>query len=139
MLKITKPSPNRMDIHVAGAIGTEQMREGLDSLISQAEDMRNGKLFYKIVDFEMPSMGALAVELQLMPQLFQLISKFKKCAVVSDAGWIRTAAEIEGALIPSLEIKSFPVGVEDRADDWLTKSAAIEDDEDEDEEENFPV
>jgi hypothetical protein len=59
--------------------------------------------------------------------------------VVSDAGWIRTAAEIEGALIPSLEIKSFPVGAEDRAEDWLTKPSAIDDDEDEDEEENFPV
>ena len=45
--------------------------------------------------------------------LFKLVGRFPKCAVLCDAGWIRIVAELEGKIIPGLEIKSFRA--EDRA------------------------
>lgn len=136
MLNISKPSDNRLDIELSGALGTDEMRAALDDLIGKSEDIMHGKMHYTILDFEMPTMGAMAVELQQMPKLFSLIGKFHKCAVLSDAAWIRTAAEIEGAVFPSLEIKGFPLSEKQAAQDWLDDRSEGADDEDE---ENFPV
>ena len=90
-------------------------------------------MLYTISDFEMPSIGAIAVEFQQTPKLFSLIGRFEKCAMLSDASWIRTAAEIEGAVIPSLQIKSFTLSAKKDAEDWLQGRAGNPD------EENFPV
>ena len=136
MLNVSKPSANRLDIELSGALDTEAMRLALDDLIHQSEGITNGRILYKIVDFEMPTLGAMAVEFQKMPELFSLIGKFDKCAVLSDTAWIRTAAEIEGAVIPSLKIKSFPLSARKAAEDWLDDSFG---DDGEEEEENFPV
>ena len=135
MLKITKPSSDRLDIELSGVLSADAMREGLDNLIEKSEGITNGKMLYTIPDFEMPTLGALAVEFQHMPKLFQLIGKFDKCAVLSDAAWIRTAAELEGVVIPGLEIKSFALSAFERAEDWLADNDASQDNEDE----NFPV
>ena len=69
-----------------------------------------------------------------MPQLFGLLMKSDRCAVLSDIPWLRTAAEMEGAIFPMLTIKSFELDEEEDAKRWL-------DGEDDDnlEAENFPV
>jgi len=82
----------------------------------------------------MPTLGAMAVELYQMPHLLGLIGKFDKCAVISDAAWIRKAAEIEGMVFRSLAIKSFSAAQFDAAEVWLAADASADDDF-----ENFPV
>lgn len=119
MLTISKTAPNRIDIELKGSLTAENMRTGLEELIAKSEDVVNGHMLYKIPEFVMPTLGALAVELQFLPRLFALLGKFKRCAVLSDAGWLRTAAEIEGALIPGIVIKSFELNDVQAAEDWL--------------------
>lgn len=136
MLNVSKPSANRVDIELSGALDAEAMRSALDHLVEKSEGITHGKMLYKVLDFEMPTMGAMAVELQQMPKLFSFIGKFDKCALLSDTAWIRTVAEIEGAVIPSLEIKSFALADTKAAEDWLDACVEKEDSE---EEENFPV
>lgn len=119
MLEIVKTSKNRIDIHLKGKVTSAEMAIGLDDLIEASQDFENGKMYYVIEDFQMPELGALAVEFSRLPKLFSLITKFDKCAVVADAGWLRTIAEIEGALIPGFEIKSFEMGEENPAQEWL--------------------
>lgn len=136
MLNVTKPAHDRLDLELSGALGADEMQVALDELMEKAEGIRHGKMLYTILDFEMPTMGAMAVELQQMPKLFGLIGKFEKCAVLSDVAWIRTAAEIEGAVFPSLEIKGFPLSAKKSAEDWLYGRDGKSGDE---ENENFPV
>ena len=119
MMKITKVSPNRVDLELSGSLDADGMRAGLDDLIEQSEGVENGLMLYTITDFAMPSAGALVVEFSRMPKLFSLIGKFDRCAVLTDAAWLRTAAEIEGALIPGLAIKAFELGENDAAEAWL--------------------
>lgn len=137
MLNISKPSVNRVDIELTGALDTEAMRTALDRLIAVAEGITHGKMLYKVFDFEMPTLGAMAVELYRMPKLFGLIGKFEKCAVLSDTAWIRTAAEIEGAVFRSLEIRSFALTDAETAEAWL--NGLVHEEGSEEEEENFPV
>jgi len=119
MLKITKPAANRVDIEFSGTLDADAMRVALDDLIAKSEDVSGGRMLYTVTDFQLPTLGALGVELQRLPKLFALLGKFERCAVLSDAGWLRTAAEIEGAVIPGIAIKSFELHETEAAEAWL--------------------
>jgi hypothetical protein len=119
MLKITKPSANRVDIELSGTLDAETMRVALDDLIAKSEGIAKGRMLYTVTDFSLPTLGALGVELQRLPKLFALLGKFERCAVLSDAAWLRTAAEIEGAVIPGIAIKSFELDEAAAAEAWL--------------------
>lgn len=121
MLTITKPSQNRVDIDLLGAIDAETMRKGLEDLIAKSEGVSKGRMLYKISEFALPSLGALGVEMGYMPKLFGLLGKFEKCAVLSDTNWIRTAAEVEGAIFPGIVIKGFGLDEVEAAEAWLTE------------------
>lgn len=135
MLNVSMPKANRLNVALSGALDSDEMRSALDAFSQESEGISNGKILYTISDFEMPTLGAMAVELYRMPKLLGLISKFDKCAVLCDTAWIRTAAEIEGAVIPSLGIKSFGLKDIEAAEAWLDEVS----DGEEDEFENFPV
>ena len=119
MLKITKKSENRVDIDLKGQLDSDEMARGLDELIAQSEGVENGRMLYRITSFAMPSLGAFGVEFTRLPKLFGLLGKYDRCAVLTDAGWLRTAAEVEGAFIPRLAIKAFPLDEVDAAEAWL--------------------
>ncbi len=122
MLNVTKPSENRVDVEFRGALDADGMRAGLDQLIALSEGMKNGRMYYTITDFTIPTLGALGVEMTRLPQMFGLLAKFDKCAVVSDSGFVRKAATVEGALFPGMQIKSFEFGEEAQAEAWLAEA-----------------
>ena len=122
MLTISKPSPNRVDLELNGTLTADDMRTALEDLLAKSEDITHGRMLYKIPEFAMPTLSALGVELQFIPKLFGLLAKFDKCAVLSDAAWLRTAAEIEGAVIPGLDIKSFELSAAEAAEAWLAQA-----------------
>lgn len=124
MFTITKPAANRVDIEVSGRIDSDEMARGLDDLLDKSQDVNAGVMLYQIKGFAFPDLGALAAEMARLPKLFGLLGRFDRCAVVSDAAWIRTAAEVEGALFPGLEIKSFDLGDGDVAEAWLKTGIA---------------
>ncbi len=122
MFTVTKKSDTRVDIALSGKLDADEMATALDQLIKLSEGVENGQMLYTITDFAMPSLGAFGVEFARLPKLFGMVSKFDRCAVLSDAGWIRTAAEIEGALLPGLTIKSFELDATEAAETWLASS-----------------
>ena len=54
--------------------------------------------------------------------MFGLIRKFDRCAVLADQKWLKTISEIEGALIPGLDIKGFNTDEETAAGAWLEEN-----------------
>jgi hypothetical protein len=119
MLKVTKQSDTRVDIEFNGKLDAGMMRQGLEDLITSSEGVANGRMLYTIPEFSMPTLGALGVEMHRIPELFGLLGKFDRCAVLSDAAWLRAAAEIKGALFPGIDIKSFGLDQVDAAEAWL--------------------
>ncbi len=119
MLTITKPDTNRVDIELSGKIDAEAMTKGLDDLIDMSADVTGGRMLYRITTFAFPDLAAIAVEMARLPKLFGLLGRFDKCAVLSDAAWLRTTAEVEGALFPGLDIKAFDLDDVDKAEAWL--------------------
>lgn len=119
MFTTTKTAENRLDIVLSGSLDADQMGQALDDLIALSEGISKGRMLYTITDFAMPTMGAFAVEMTRLPKLLGLVGKFARCAVLCDTDWIRTAAEIEGALIPGLTIKTFGLSETEAAEAWL--------------------
>ncbi len=119
MFRVTKPADNRLDIELEGTLEAETMRAALDELVHLSQDINEGRMLYTIRGFSMPTLGALGVEFGYLPKLFGLLGRFDKCAVCSDTGWLRTAAEVEGAVIPGLEIKTFELDQVEAAEAWL--------------------
>jgi len=119
MLNVSKQSTNRVNIELNGSLDAIDMRVGLDALIEYSKDVSHGQMLYKISDFSFPSLGAIGVEMSLLPSMFSLLGKYDKCAVLCDTSWLRTAAEIEGALFPGIDIKSFEFNEDSEAEAWL--------------------
>ena len=119
MLKIEREKDGLFVIEVTGKIDAGEMEEGLDKFIGMTGEIEGGRLLYRITDFELPTIGAMVVELRKSPDLFSLIRRFQKAAVISDAAWIRSFAQWEGMLIPGFDIKSYLPHHEEEARSWL--------------------
>ena len=119
MFKVEKISDNRLDLELSGKLDSESMATALDEMVSKAEGIENGIMLYEIIDFHIPTLGAIGVEFSRFPSLFGLIKQFDRCAVLTDKSWIKKAGEIEGALFPGLEIKAFDRNQREEAEVWL--------------------
>ncbi|BAN49353.1 STAS/SEC14 domain-containing protein [Metapseudomonas resinovorans] len=121
MFQVMRNGANRVDVDFAGKLDSNEMRTGLAELASQSEGIAHGRMLYRVGSFEMPTLGAMAVEVSQLPQLFKVVRRFDRMAVVADKGWVRKASELEGALIPGLEIKAFGSAQSAEAEAWLQR------------------
>ena len=120
MFNVRPNGINRLDIELSGKLNTEEMKNALDELVSKSKDIENGKMLYDVIDFHLPSLGAIAVELSRLPAMFGLMKKFDRAAVLTDKTWLKKVSEFEGALFPGLEIKAFNTDQKAEAEAWLS-------------------
>ena len=121
MFKVMRNGENRIDVEFSGKLDSAEMRVALDELSQQSEGIEHGLMLYRIGDFSLPTLGAVAVELSRIPQLFRFVRRFDRMAVVADKEWVRKASELEGVLIPGLKIKAFDSIQEAQAEAWLQR------------------
>ena len=119
MFQVVPNGPNRIDITFGGKLDSDDMKVALDELSEKSAGIEHGRMLYRVNDFKVPTLGALAVELSRLPEIFKLIGKFDRAAVLADKDWVQTASEIEGALIPGLKIKAFDLDETEDAERWL--------------------
>ena len=119
MFKVIPKGVNRLDIELSGKLDAEEMKIALDELVSKSENIENGRMLYDVIDFHLPSLGAIVIELSSLPSMFGLIKKFERAAVLTDKTWLKKVSELEGALFPGLEIKAFDRDQRAEAEAWL--------------------
>ncbi len=120
MFKVIQNGMNRLDIEMSGKLNSEDMKIALDELVSKSKNIENGKMLYEIIDFNLPSIGAIAIEFSRLPSMFGLMKRFNRAAVLTDKTWLKKVSEIEGALFPGLEIKAFDRDQKAEAEAWLS-------------------
>ncbi len=120
MFKVEQNGLNRLDIQFSGKLDAEEMKIALDELITKSENINNGKMFYDIIDFHIPSLRAIVIEFSRLPSMLRLIKKFDRAAVLADKTWLKKISELEGILYPGLEIKAFGRDQKSEAEAWLT-------------------
>jgi hypothetical protein len=119
MFHVSRIGDSRIDVDFAGKLDASEMRFALDELLRKSEGISHGQMLCRIGEFDLPTLGAVGVELARIPQLFRFIRRFDRCAVVSSKEWLRKASEIEGALIPGLTVKAFDEQQSAEAHRWL--------------------
>lgn len=119
MLQVLANGPSRIDIEFGGKLDSGDMRTALDELFNKSEGIEHGRMLYRVNDFKLHTLGAIAVEFSRLPKLFGLVKKFDRAAVLADKEWVQKVNEIEGALIPGLRIKAFDLVKADEAERWL--------------------
>jgi hypothetical protein len=119
MFQIRANGRNRLDIEFSGKLDAEDMRRAIDELVSKTEGIEHGRMLFRVGAYRLPTLGGVAVELSRFVELFRMIRKFDRAAVLADQSWIRKASEIEGAFFPGLEIKAFGMDEEEAAESWL--------------------
>ena len=120
MFKVIQNGTDRLDIELSGKLNTEEMKVALDELANKSKDIENGKMLYEIIDFHLPSLGAIAVEFSRLPSMFGLMKKFDRAAVLTDKTWLKKVSEFEGHVIPGLEIKAFDRDQKGEPEAWLS-------------------
>jgi len=120
MFRVIPKGINRLDIELSGKLNTEEMKIALDELESKSKDIENGRMLYEIIDFHIPSLGAIAVEFSRLPSMFGLMKKFDRAAVLTDKTWLKKVSEFEGHFFPGLEIKAFDREQKEEAEAWLS-------------------
>jgi hypothetical protein len=103
MFKVEQNGMNRLDIQLSGKLDTDEMIIALDELVGKSENIENGKMLYEIIDFHLPSLGAIVIEFSRLPSMFGLMKKFDRAAVLTDKTWLKKVSEFEGALFPGSE------------------------------------
>jgi hypothetical protein len=120
MFNLERKADNRLDIDIAGKIDRDEMNASLDEFVEQASGIEHGRMLYKLGDFQLPSAGAIGVELRRLPTLLKTIRRFDRIAVIADEKWVRKAGEFEGALLPGVEIRAFRPEEAAEAESWLS-------------------
>ena len=120
MFKVERHGANRLDIQLSGKLDSEEMKMALDELVCKSENIEKGEMLYEIIDFHLPSLGAIVIEFSRLPSMFGLMKKFNRAAVLTDKTWLKKVSEFEGALFPGLEIKAFDIDQESEAEAWLS-------------------
>ena len=119
MFKVIENGINRLDIEMSGKLDEESMKIALDDLVSKSKNIENGKMLYVIIDFQIPTLGAIGIEFSRLPSMLGLIKKFNRVAVLTDKNWLKKISEFEGVLFPGLEIRAFNIDQKEQAEVWL--------------------
>jgi len=120
MFRVTQKGKNRLDIEMSGKLNSEEMKTALDELVSKSKNIENGKMLYDVIDFHLPSLGAIGIEFSRLPSMLGLMRKFDRAAVLTDKTWLKKVSEFEGFLYPGLEIKAFNRDQKVEAEAWLS-------------------
>ena len=120
MFKVIPNGTDRLDIEMSGKLNAEEMKAALDELVSKSNEIENGKMLYDVIDFHLPSLRAISIEFSRLPEMFGLLRKFNRAAVLTDKTWLKKVSEFEGALFPGLEIKAFNRDQKEEAEAWLS-------------------
>jgi hypothetical protein len=119
MFKVTRTSENRLDLEMSGKLNAKEVKIALDELVSKSENIENGKMLYDVIDFRLPSLGAIAIEFSLLPAVFRLLKNFDRTAILTDKLWLKKLSELEGLLYPGLQIKAYNRNQRAEAEAWL--------------------
>jgi hypothetical protein len=121
MFTVERVAEDRLDVTMSGRLDTDGMTRALDELVERSEGIVDGRMLYDVVEYHLPSLGAIVLEFSRMIPMLQLMRRFRRAAVLCDQQWIRTVSELEGLLMPHLAIRAFPRDQRVAAERWLAE------------------
>lgn len=106
-------------VDVTGKIDGLAMETGLEVFFASTPGREHLDILYRVHDVDLPTLGAIAVELQYLPALFGVLARMRKVALIADQHWVEVAAKAEAGIFRSIEFGFFKPGQELAAREWL--------------------
>ena len=119
MFNVIRVAPDRIDVEIDGRFDRETMAALIDAFVEAADGIEGGAMLYRVRDVDLPSFGAVAVEFSRLPALLRAVRRFDRIAVVAEALWIRRLSELEGLLLPGVEVRGFTPECAGDGQAWL--------------------
>ena len=87
-----------------------------DALQSQYEDI---PLYLEIPKMHFDGLGDIRKTFLGLAHIMRGMEQVEKCAVVTDSPFLRSTAQIEGSVLPNMDVDAFPIVDLARAEEWL--------------------
>ena len=112
---------NILGFRFEGEIEKSDIRRVWEELEEKLETGKNLRFYVEGGDFRLTdiSMDALVEDFRLWLKNPGAITKMERAALVTDQKWLRTIADVEFSLIPTLAGGTFSFAEKDRAMEWL--------------------
>lgn len=120
MFRIAHSPDGLIEVHIDSTSDAAETEAALQHLIADIEAAEGSNLLVHMGPVGIPDISAFAVQLRHLPHLLRLLSRIDRIAVLSDQGWVRAGAEIDGLLLPGVDIRAWPNGDEAAARIWAT-------------------
>jgi hypothetical protein len=118
MFRIAHAPDGLIELHLDAAADAAETEAGLLHLIADVEAAEVSNLVVHMGPVGLPDLSALAVQLRHLPHLLRMLARIDRIAVLSDQGWVRAGVEIEGLVLPGVDIRGWPPGDEAAARIW---------------------
>lgn len=121
MLTFTPLSPRAVAIVAEGHFTAADVAPALTRLETILDTTPQLDILADVRGSPSISLGAITEELKHWPLLIRMIRAIDRVAIVADAGWVRTAGRIEGAIIPGVHYEVYERKDEAHARAWLLR------------------
>lgn len=121
---LPSPGPDVVAFRAGGTLTSrdiERVWASMDAAIDEADAIG---LYVEVVDLKGATIRAIVTDVTTGLKNLGKLKHFKRIAVVTDAKWIRTAADVEDKLLPGIDIRAFETAEDEAALAWLTAHAA---------------
>lgn len=86
MFDVVQKDINRLEITMGGKLNSEQMKTALDQLVTKSKTIEKGTLLFDLVDFHLPTLGAIAIEFSRVPNHVWMDKKIQTCSIAKRSG-----------------------------------------------------
>lgn len=124
MLKILPDTPAHVVAYVLDGTATAPDIRAVTRELEAATAAGRVHLFGEIAGVGGLTLDAVAQSLRQSLRVASRIGKVRRYAVVTDEGWIRAAATLQGALVPGLDLQVWPRAERDDALAWASEPLA---------------
>lgn len=124
MISIERLSPRAHRMTVMGAFQHADAAEAVAFARRQLEAGEGGNLLVDVTSLAEFSFPAVSEQLMHIPTLLRYVYSLDRIAIISDEDWLRSAARLEGALLPGVEYQVYDDDEADAALAWVLEESA---------------
>ncbi len=121
---LPSPGPDVVAFRVSGKVTKEDVELAWASLDAALDEAETIGLYAEVVGLDGFTLAGLVEDLARGIKALGEWGRFARYAVVSDKAWLRTLADLEGKLLPGIEIRTYTPEEAPAAVAWLTAHTA---------------
>jgi hypothetical protein len=106
-------------LSVNGPVSDIETKAALEWFRQLGEQEDEYQLYLEMAKMDFPDLGAIRKSFLALANMMRGLEDVGRCAVVTDSGFLRSTAMVEGTALPQMEVGSFGIVELADAEQWL--------------------